>query len=504
MHSAREIMHYLEKELRELIKTEESIFKFVEEGSLDGLWYWDLENPEQEWMSPRFWETFGFDPAKRKHLASEWQDLIHPSDLNLANENFQKHCEDSNHKYDQYVRYKNNQTDDWTWVRCRGLVIKDSDGKPIRMVGTHIDVTELKNSESRLNRAQTIAKIGDWEFHVETQKIRWSPQMFALFLPKHTSRQEPSFEELSALIHPDDLTLWSSTVQKTLETGDPWIIEFRVKHDENEYIWIQDRGEARADAKGKVTWLIGTCLDITESKKNQIALKNANDSLQEKNQDLSIFAHAASHDLQSPIKSMMGLLEIMQEDLDENHLEDLSENIQSLKKCANRAQKLINAALTLGKVQNESINLEVLDAIQLIRDIWPQIKSERNITEEVSLDFLSRQFMIDADKEMFSLLIRNILSNSWKYRDQTRRLELSISTEENQQSKVLILEDNGIGMSKEECLHATEFFKRFHTSNKIEGTGLGLGIAKQVVSRHNWKLVLEPGNIHGLRIKIFI
>ena len=49
--------HYLKKELYDLIKTDERIFEFIQEGSLDGLWYWDLEKPENEWMNNRFWTT---------------------------------------------------------------------------------------------------------------------------------------------------------------------------------------------------------------------------------------------------------------------------------------------------------------------------------------------------------------------------------------------------------------------------------------------------------------
>ena len=58
--------NYLEKELYELIRTDNSIFTFLQSGSLDGIWYWDLENPENEWMSERFWTTLGYDPKKEK------------------------------------------------------------------------------------------------------------------------------------------------------------------------------------------------------------------------------------------------------------------------------------------------------------------------------------------------------------------------------------------------------------------------------------------------------
>ena len=82
--------HYLKKELNEQIQKDVSVFEFLQNGSLDGIWCWDLENPENEWMSQRFWTILGYDPKEKKHLASEWQDLIHPDDLQDAIGNLKK------------------------------------------------------------------------------------------------------------------------------------------------------------------------------------------------------------------------------------------------------------------------------------------------------------------------------------------------------------------------------------------------------------------------------
>jgi PAS domain S-box-containing protein len=141
--------HYLKRELYARVAENNAIFEFLQGGSLDGIWYWDLENPKHEWMSPRFWETLGYDPLEKEHLSSEWQDLIHPDDLELALDNFNKHFSDPNHPFDQVVRYRHNDGST-VWVRCRGLMIRDDDGKPVRMLGAHSELTALKRSEEQL------------------------------------------------------------------------------------------------------------------------------------------------------------------------------------------------------------------------------------------------------------------------------------------------------------------------------------------------------------------
>ena len=94
-------------------------------------------------MSPQFWLTLGFEPTQKKHLASERQDLINQDDLQTAMENFKRHCENPEHSYDQIVRYKH-ADGSTVWVRCRGIAIRDNNGNPVRMLGVHTDVTQLK------------------------------------------------------------------------------------------------------------------------------------------------------------------------------------------------------------------------------------------------------------------------------------------------------------------------------------------------------------------------
>lgn len=143
--------HYLKTEFYEKIKKDSIIFDFLEENSLDGVWYWDLENPQNEWMSPKFWQVLGYLPEEKEHLASQWQEIIFPEDLKKATENFYKHYENPNYPYDQIVRYKHKKGHT-IWVRCRGNIIRDEHGKPIRMIGVHNDITEEKYFQEKLEQ----------------------------------------------------------------------------------------------------------------------------------------------------------------------------------------------------------------------------------------------------------------------------------------------------------------------------------------------------------------
>lgn len=144
--------HYLEAELQDLVRSDSGIFEFLQSAALDGLWYWDVEDPEHEWMNDAFWLTFGHDPRSKQHRADEWQSMIHPDDLEVALRNFEAHCADPSHPYDQIVRYRH-KSGSTVWVRCRGMAIRDEHGRPKRMLGAHTDITSLKIVEESLRAA---------------------------------------------------------------------------------------------------------------------------------------------------------------------------------------------------------------------------------------------------------------------------------------------------------------------------------------------------------------
>ncbi len=143
--------HYLKTELYELVRSDPAIFEFLQAGSLDGIWYWDVERQDQEWMSPRFKELFGYRDDEIPNTSEWWQANIFPEDRDVALDNFAKHLADPNHPYDQIVRYRHRDGSS-VWVRCRGLAVRNERGEPIRLLGCHTDVTALKRAEEDLRR----------------------------------------------------------------------------------------------------------------------------------------------------------------------------------------------------------------------------------------------------------------------------------------------------------------------------------------------------------------
>lgn len=270
--------NYLKKELYELLKTDESIFDFIQESSLDGLWYWDLEQPEEEWMNPRFWSVLGYNHREMPHKASAWKDIIHPDDLKIATENFIKHLENPDHPYNQTVRYthKNGST---IWIRCRGLAIRDKHGKPLRMLGAHQEITDLKNNELLLQKstdllrnAQQVSKIGSWELDLKTNEVVWSEELYKMYGFDPTLPVPPYTEHMK-LFTPESWEQLSSSIALTSEQGIPYEIELTTIRKDGSHGWMWVRGEAVFDEQKNIIGLRAVAQDITAKKKENQYLK---------------------------------------------------------------------------------------------------------------------------------------------------------------------------------------------------------------------------------------
>lgn len=151
---SKEVKHPLEIELLDNLARDPTIFEFLHSKCLDGLFFRDIDENSQEWMSDSFWLLLGYDPNEKTGQIEERRKVIHPDDLKIAQKNFNQHCHDPSHPYDQVVRYQH-KDGSYVWVRCRGMVIRDKQGNPSRLLGVHNDITRLKEAEALLQQQNT-------------------------------------------------------------------------------------------------------------------------------------------------------------------------------------------------------------------------------------------------------------------------------------------------------------------------------------------------------------
>ncbi len=273
--------HYLKQELDSLLRDDPKIFDFIEAASLDGLWYWDLTQPEHEWMSRKFWLTLGYDPDEMPHEASAWMDIINPEDLEIAKRNVAAHCADPSQPYDQVVRYRHAQGHVVT-VRCRGIAIRDEQGTPIRMLGAHNDLTREQRVKQLLTETNRDARVGSWEYIVATGEIYWSD--ITREIHEMPSDYSPNLENgISFYKEGHSRDTIKILLDRAFEHGEPWNVELQIITGKGNERWVRAVGRAVRVA-GKTVRLYGSFQDIHQDKLISLALQRSESLLRMTNE----------------------------------------------------------------------------------------------------------------------------------------------------------------------------------------------------------------------------
>lgn len=269
------------KDANSKLEQQNKVLNFVTEETNDGWWDW-LITKDYEYMSPLFWNTLGYDPATKRHHPSEWQDLIHPDDLEAVLQNFDEHVKTKGKvPYHNRVRYKH-KDGHWVWVICRGKVVEwNKQGKPVRMVGVHTDITELVNKELALEESNQRyhlvlkgASVGIWDWYDMSQnKEYWSPKFYELlgYLPDEIPATLENFKEI---LHPDDREKTFALLDKHISTGAYFDVDYRLKTKSGSYKWFRGSGQVSKGTQNLPQRMVGSIQDIHEKKLIEIQQNN--------------------------------------------------------------------------------------------------------------------------------------------------------------------------------------------------------------------------------------
>jgi diguanylate cyclase (GGDEF)-like protein/PAS domain S-box-containing protein len=135
--------------LHRLLKNDDHIFELIEEGFTDGMWIFDLDQPSEEWISPRFWKLLGYDPSAHGDHPGAWREFLFKEDLPLVEDCLSKNGRISDEPINLTLRFRH-QNGMTVWINSRGAAIKDDQDRPTRLVLAHTDITAIKEGETRL------------------------------------------------------------------------------------------------------------------------------------------------------------------------------------------------------------------------------------------------------------------------------------------------------------------------------------------------------------------
>jgi signal transduction histidine kinase/DNA-binding response OmpR family regulator len=256
--------------------------------------------------------------------------------------------------------------------------------------------------------------------------------------------------------------------------------------------WRQKKeANLRLEAKTKET--------IEQRDKIELMAERAAQASQEK---LSFFTNI-SHEFRTPLTLIMGPVEELLakcEDLKPY----LKEDLKLIHKNALRLLLLVNQLMDFRKIEERKMLLKAkeLDLVTFLKDVmgsFAKVAKSRKIEFKLDSAFDELRLWFDPDK--LDKVIFNLLSNAFKFTHDNGRISVTVSQGDTENTVVIFIEDNGIGMSAE---HVARAFDRFNTGENFSGTGLGLSLSKEFIDMHRGSLLLTSERGKGSRFCIIL
>ncbi|AEW02587.1 PAS/PAC sensor signal transduction histidine kinase [Niastella koreensis GR20-10] len=232
--------------------------------------------------------------------------------------------------------------------------------------------------------------------------------------------------------------------------------------------------------------------DITERKEAEDRQKEYAQDLKRKNIELEQFAYVASHDLQEPLRTVSGFVELLKRHYKSETNENVIKYINYITDASDRMRRLVQDLLDYSRLGREHI-LEPVDCNQVVQEVLSDLAMA--ILESKAVINIDPLPLISGYSTEMKQLFQNLLSNSLKFRKPGEPPVINITVTPHEDSWQFSVTDNGIGIDEKYRERIFVIFQRLHTKNEYEGTGIGLAHCKKITELHNGKIWVEatPG-----------
>ncbi|MFN1834146.1 PAS domain S-box protein [Balneola sp. MJW-20] len=265
-----------------LIESEQRLDAAINGADL-GIWDLNLKTGEN-FTNSNWWKMLGYDSDEIEFNYEFFQSILHPDDKELPEKEIKRIENGGENRIDIVIRLKD-KTGKWKRILDRGKVVEfDSEGNVVRLIGTHMDITERFILEEELSKTKTLyelavdgSEIGIWEMDIETGSTFFNEKWYSM-LGYTKSEIEFSLDYFYTILHPDDHDRVAGEYRKIKEQKQQsFELIIRLRHKNGDYVWILDRAiVVDSNNDGTPKTLAGSHLDITERIKAERSYMESN------------------------------------------------------------------------------------------------------------------------------------------------------------------------------------------------------------------------------------
>ncbi|HLW18759.1 MAG TPA: PAS domain-containing sensor histidine kinase [Cyclobacteriaceae bacterium] len=315
------------------------------------------------------------------------------------------------------------------------------------------------------------------------------------------SRETLVGKDIAILYAEDALNskLPKKVIEKVISAG-TYHEENFLKHQDGSLIWVHDESLLTKDSNGE-EHLVKIIYNLSKEKLLEKKLTETNKTQEKILSEHDTFVYTTSHDLRSPINNLDALVQNVEES--HNDPEAIQYLVPLLNDSIARLRSKINELSAIGQKMEKGNNTGFIDFQTIYDEVLPDLHAEIQASNAQLFSDFSQVPTIKFSKKDAKSLLHNLISNSLKYRSPNRKPIISVKSEQvGDEGILLTVKDNGIGIRLEDKERIFEMYRRFHTH--VEGTGVGLGIVKKIVSNNGGKIEVESNIGEGSLFKIYL
>ncbi len=483
----------------------------------EGVWQWNFKTHEMR-FSPVYYTMLGYEPDAFPATYQNWKGLIHPDDMESATSIAKAFIETQIDVYENVFRMRT-QSGQYRLIQARGRVVeRDGNGAAVRMIGNHVDITDLKHAEAKLKsvekRNQALLdhspvchKIVDLDFNLQYMSengfkmlkldldadVYGKPYPFAFFPEAFRRKMTAKLEQVKA-------------------TGGTTTLEGLASDVQDNEVWLDSTLVPVRDDDGEIAYLTVVTADATERKQAEKERSHLENQLQQaqKMEAVGRLAGGVAHDFNNMLSLIINYSDMGMEELTTAH--PLYENLEEIKKAGQRSAVLTRQLLAFARKQ--TVAPKKLDLNATIEGMLKML--HRLIGEDIDLAWSPSANLWDLmmDPGQIDMILANLCVNARDAIADVGRVSIETGNETLDEIDCTDLEikpgdyvrlsvsDTGCGMDDETQKH---IFEPFFTTKEVgKGTGLGLATVFGVVKQNHGDIKVYSELGVGTTFKIFL
>lgn len=526
------------------LQAKERLDMAVEGGDL-GLWDYNYKTQEA-FYSSRWCSMIGYELEEVETKKQFWENHLHPDDFEKTVQILSDYSEGKIPVYqtEHRLRHKNGH---YIWIYSRGRIVeRETDGKPIRIVGIHQDITErkrvleeLKISKDRFQSIFNTAPVALFEedYSGIYKVFREFRKRKIINLKAHLRENKEDLDKLLNEFRIIDLNDAAIKLFEAKSKEDYLENMFKVFTDKSDEVFfneMQTLYEGKKQAfesedeyltlkgnpiktllkvhlprkKSEYDSVLVSIVDLTEVKKYENERIKLLQEIKQKNKELEQILFVASHDLRTPLVNIQGFSRELERDfsvIDEmiksnresvfiddykNFLkEDIFDSLNFITSSTSKMDILLKGLLKLSRLGRAALEIHEINMNAMFEQIISSMSFQIKEAEaELQINDLHNCY---ADETQINQLFTNLIDNSIKYRSHNRKCVIRITSTEKEKFIEYKISDTGIGIKTEYLDKIFEIFHRLDPESDVEGEGLGLTIVMRILHRNNGKIRVE-------------